>query len=186
MKRTLAFIVVFLIGLGQILNAQDKKNVVKLSLISPFIKTLNLGYERVLNEKLALQFHAYYTGYKEKSGDPKTKMDGFGIIPEFRIYLSEKKTAPGGFFVAPFVRYDQFNVTESYEDATENKGSYSAFGGGLLIGHQAVFSNIVTLEAYIGPQYLFGNTTYDTEGEIDTPRLSGVLPRGGVTIGILF
>ena len=182
MKKTLFLIVFLLIGVSQLMHAQDKKNAVKLSLLAPFIKTLNLGYERILSEKASFQVHGYYTGYSDKSGDPTAKMKGFGIIPEVRLYLSEKKTAPGGFFVAPFIRYDNFSVTDSYDDGSEISGSYSDFGGGLLIGHQSVFSNIVTLDAYIGPQYIFGSA--DTG--IDTPRLNGVLPRGGVTIGLLF
>ena len=187
MKRTLIIAVALLIALGQLAHAQEKKNAVKLSLISPFIKTLNLAYERVLNENMGIQFHAYYTGYHEKSGNPETELDGFGIIPEFRIYLSEKKTAPAGFFVAPFIRYDQFNVKNTYDDASVSTGSYSDFGAGLVIGIQSVFSDIVTLDAYIGPQYIFGKTMNDSETEeIETPRLNGVLPRGGVTIGILF
>lgn len=186
MKKTLVIAVTLLIALGQLVHAQEKKNMVKLSLLSPFIKTLNLAYERVLSEKTGIQVHAYYTGYKEKSGDPESKLDGFGVIPEVRIYLSEKKTAPGGFFVAPFIRYDQFNVKNTYDDATVTTGSYSDFGAGLVIGIQNVFSNIVTLDAYIGPQYIFGNTKNDSETAIETPRLNGVLPRGGVTIGIIF
>jgi hypothetical protein len=191
MKRTFMLLVLMLAGLFQLTNAQDnqpaqtqsKKNMIKLNLIAPFVKTFNLAYERVLNEKMGLQVHAYYTGYTDKGEDPETKTEGFGIIPEFRLYLSEKKGAPAGFFVAPFIRFDKFDVTDTYDEGTVNTGTYSDFGAGLVIGHQAVFSNIVTLEAYIGPQYVFGK---ESGGDIETPKMSGVLPRGGITIGILF
>jgi len=186
MKKARLITVFLLAGLSLLVNAQDKKNAVKLNLISPFIKTINLAYERVLNENSGLVVHAYYTGYQNKSNDPTTKTEGFGIIPEYRLYVSDKKNAPAGFFVAPFLRYDSFKVTDTYDDGTKNTGSYSDFGAGLVIGIQSVFSNIVTLEAYIGPQYIFGNEKNDSDGEIETPQLKGVMPRGGVTIGILF
>ena len=183
MKKSVMLLVVILAGLCQFTQAQDsKKNMVKLNLMSPFIKTFNLAYERVLNEKMGLQIRGYYTGYSNKEEDPQSKTEGFGIIPEFRLYLSDKKPAPAGFFLAPFIRFDKFDVTDSYEDGTENTGTYTDFGVGLLLGHQAVFSNIVTLEAFIGPQYVFGSS----EGDIETPKFNGVLPRGGITVGILF
>jgi hypothetical protein len=187
MKRSLFMAIFFLALISQLIQAQEnqvkeKKNAVKLNLISPFVKTFNLAYERVLNENLGLQIRGYYTGYSDKGTDPETKTTGFGIIPELRLYLSEKKKAPAGFFVAPFIRFDKFDVTENYEDGSTIEGTYSDIGAGLLIGHQSVFSNIVTLEAFIGPQYIFGKE----EGDIEGQRLKGVLPRGGVTIGILF
>jgi|WetSurSiteA1Bulk_404760.scaffolds.fasta_scaffold00131_6 hypothetical protein len=182
MKRIILLVALMFAGLFQLAHAQDKKNAIKLNLLSPFIKTFNLAYERTLNENMGLVVHAYYTGYSNKEEDPQTKTDGFGIIPEFRLYVSEKKNAPAGFFVAPFIRFDKFDVTDAYEDGTVNTGTYSDFGAGLLIGHQSVFSNIISLEAYIGPQYVFGKE----EGDIETPKLSGVLPRGGITVGILF
>jgi len=182
MKKILFYAVILLAGFSQILSAQDKKNAIKLNLMSPFVKTFNLAYERVLNENLGLQLRGYYTGYTNKSDDPKTKTEGFGILPELRLYLSEKKSAPGGFFLAPFLRFDKFNVTDTYEEGNENAGTWTDFGAGLVIGHQAVFSNIVTLEAFIGPQYIWGNES----GDVEPLKLNGVLPRGGVTVGILF
>jgi hypothetical protein len=185
MKKTILLAVLLTVGLSPLLQAQDtpaKKNMIKLNLMSPFIKTFNLAYERILNENMALQIRGYYTGYTNKEEDPQTKTSGFGVIPELRLYLSDKKPAPSGFFVAPFIRFDKFDITDSYEDGSEVNGSYTDFGAGLLIGHQSVFSNIVTLEAFIGPQYVFGNES----GDIETVEFNGVLPRGGVTIGILF
>jgi hypothetical protein len=183
MKKSILLFALMLAGLSQMIQAQDsKKNVIKLNLMSPFIRTFNLAYERVLNENMGLQIRGYYTGYKNKEEDPQTQTKGFGIIPEFRLYLSDKKSAPAGFFIAPFIRFDKFDVTDSYEDGNEVTGTSTDFGAGLLIGHQAVFSNIVTLEVFIGPQYIFSNQ----EGDVEESDFNGVLPRGGLTVGLLF
>jgi hypothetical protein len=72
-----------------IANAQ-KKNVFKLNFVSPVLKTYNFQYERVLGEKKSFQLGFFYTG--ATAGE--VGLSGFGITPEYRMYLSSSKEAP--------------------------------------------------------------------------------------------
>lgn len=169
------------------LNAQEKKHVVKLNLLSPIVKTGNLAYEYVLNEKVGLQMRGYFTA--ANIDDQKT--NGFGIIPEVRFYLSDDKTAPVGFFVAPFVRYGNMKMEVEIDDfgnKTTEKATTTSYGGGLIVGTQKVYSNLITFEAFVGVQYMSANVEVDegNEASFDTDKVDGFLPRGGITIGILF
>ena len=76
------------------------------------------------------------------------------IRPSFRYYLSESP-APSGSFVAPTLQYRE----------TEN-----VFGGGIMVGHQQLFKEFLSLEAFIGPMI----TT------------TGVSAWGGINLGFAF
>ena len=56
--------------------------------------------------------------------------------PSFRYYLSESP-APNGSFIAPTLHYR--------EDAD--------FGGGIMVGHQRLFKEKISLEVFVGPEF---------------------------------
>lgn len=166
----------------------QKSNIIKLNLLSPILKTGNFAYERVLNENVGLQLRGYFSSF-DIDDQP---VSGFGIIPEARFYVANEKDAPQGFFVAPFVLYSSYDIESTVNDGLPEeyiaKGNLNNFGGGVVVGTQKVFSDIVTFEAFIGIKYTSGKVEV-TEGDpddISTDRLSGFLPRGGITLGILF
>ncbi len=103
------------------LNAQEKRNQIKTSLVMPLARVFDLSYERMLNEELSIQL-------------------GVGIgdfvyfNPQFRYYLSENHIAPTGVFVSPYALISEDPV-----------------GGGVLIGYQRLYKGKVSLEAYLGP-----------------------------------
>ncbi|MBX9890955.1 MAG: DUF3575 domain-containing protein [Chitinophagaceae bacterium] len=109
-------------------SAQDgeKKNLVKVNMLSPLVRTGSFFYERKIGTNSSLQLGVFYTGSKFD----ELKLRGFGITPEFRYYASEKG-AMEGFYLAPFLRYQHYEITELM-----NKGTLNTFGGGLLIGKQ--------------------------------------------------
>ena len=73
--------------------------------------------------------------------------------PSFRYYLSESP-APNGSFIAPTLHYR--------EDAD--------FGGGIMVGHQRLFKEKISLEVFVGPEFFS----------------SGVNIWGGINLGIAF
>jgi hypothetical protein len=163
-------------------HAQDgKKNIIKVNLLSPIVRTGSFFYERVITDKSSLQLGLLYTGYSTEG----TKLRGFGITPEYRFYLSQSKQAPQGFFVAPFLRYENLELTNLNDQAT-----LSTFGGGLVIGGQWVFSNIVSLDIFGGPRLNTRNFKATTGGTtVDDFTLTGFGSFGlrfGVTLGIAF
>lgn len=105
-------------------NAQS--NAIKVNLLSPVVRTINLSYERAISENGSIQLGFFYTGAKVSD----VKIDGFGLTPEYRFYLSSTP-APNGFYVAPFLRYINFKA-EDQTDNTINKATVTQFGAALL------------------------------------------------------
>ena len=115
----------------------QKKNAIKVNILSPVVRTGSFFYERALSDGASAQLGFFYTGYKISD----TKFSGFGITPEFRYYPAKNEDMKG-FYLAPFLRYQNFKLTQ---DATDSKGTFTSFGGGVLIGGQFLFGNVVTL-----------------------------------------
>lgn len=171
---TIAFVVMASAAIAQ-------SNAVKINLLSPVARTINLAYERAISENGSIQLGFFYTGAKIAD----TKIDGFGITPEYRIYLSSTP-APNGFYVAPFLRYINFKA-EDKTDNTINKATVTQFGGGVVVGRQWVFKERVTFDLFIGPKYQ-GTDIKVTSGQ---DSFSGSLfnnfgIRGGITLGVAF
>ncbi len=169
--------------------AQTKSNVVKTNLFSPIVKTYWLSYERLLNADMGLQLGLFYTG--AKAGD--TELNGFGINPEFRYYLSNAD-APKGIYIAPRLRYTDYTLKTSAVDETTQEeitaeAGFSAFGGGLLVGAQAHLKDLITLEFYLGPMYMSSKIDVKSnvsEDTFNTNLFDGFTINSGVTIGITF
>lgn len=183
MKKLL--VICLALSMGISMNAQ-KKNLVKINFLSPVVKTLNLQYERALTEKSSFQLGFFYTG--AKSGD--VSLTGIGITPEYRMYFSDSKQAPAGFFLAPFVRYQNFTLKNENTTVGEAKASLSAFRPGLLIGYQWVFSDVVSFEFFLGPSYSINSLKVKTSGasedDFSVSALDGFGIRSGLTIGVAF
>ncbi|GAA4455949.1 hypothetical protein GCM10023189_24410 [Nibrella saemangeumensis] len=157
------------------------QSVLKANLISPFFRTANVSFEKVIKQDRSLQVGFYYTGLRYKN----TRFNGYGVTPEYRMYLSvDRKDAPQGFYLAPFLRYQQFSLTQV---DTRVGGSLTTYGGGVTAGYQALFSDRITLDAFLGPSYNNGRVRADA-GLVQSPFaisiFTGFLVRGGLNIGI--
>jgi hypothetical protein len=187
MKKSflLLFMAIALMVSGNV-EAQVKSNVLKTSLVAPIIKTYTLAYERALNTDMSVQLgFNYFAGWK--FGD--RRLNGFSIIPEYRYYLSEAKEAPNGPYVAPFMRFGSTGIEEGeVGDEDYGKATINIIGGGLLIGSQRTFKDVLSLEAFVGPAYY--NAKLDVESGVDEGfnlnLIDGWSVRLGVTVGIVF
>lgn len=164
-------------------RAQDDppKTLIKLNLLSPLVRTGSFFIERAINDDSSVQLGLLYTGFSIE----ETKFSGFAVTPEFRYYLSDKYVAPRGVFIAPFARFQSFNLTE---DISDGKATFTSFGGGLLVGTQTMFKNKISLDAWAGPSYSSGKTKVssgDEEG-FDLGTFDGFGVRFGVTVGFGF
>jgi hypothetical protein len=164
----------------------EKKNIIKINLLSPIVRTASLFYERVVSQNSSVMLGFYYTGFK--SGD--TQLSGFGLTPAYRFYLSNKYQAPAGFYVSPYLRYQHFSLTNTYYSGNPNyptgtdTGTFKAFGGGLELGYQWIFRDIITLNIFGGVGYATTATTSSSNGRVyfnsggfdgfDSSRLLGV------------
>jgi len=160
----------------------QRSNVFKANLLSPFLKSGSFFYERTLNQEMSLVGGFFFTNWNP---DEYTSLNGYGVTLEYRYYLSEVP-APSGAYLAPFMRYQSFNVSEEV-DMQLNEGTLSSFGGGLLVGYQRLFKDRITLEAFIGPAYYSGKTEITSGTDIeDIGQFDGFTVRFGVTVGIAF
>lgn len=143
---TILFVMVFF------MNSFSQKNVIKTGLFSVVFNSFSFAFEKVVEDNKSLQIGFYISGFEG--------MSGVGITPEFRFY--PEKIAPNGFYLAPYLRFQ----------ATEND---NYLGGGLIIGRQWVFGEVISLDIFIGPAFndgLFFGT------------IVGL--RGGLNLGIAF
>ncbi len=167
--------------ISSVLYAQDtqKMNAIKTDLFSPFLRTGVLKYERAFTEDISVQLGFFYTGYSP--GDSEAKLSGFGITPEFRLYLSDTP-APVGTYLAPNFRY----MSQKAEDPTINEeATLTSFGLAINLGKQWMLKDIVLIDIWVGPVYNF-RTLDDPSGEVDVEGADGFGLRLGLALGIAF
>jgi hypothetical protein len=172
--------IAFFVCLMATANLVHAQNVVKINILSPIVKTLNMSYERAINENSSFQLGFFYTGWS----NDLTKFSGFGITPEYRFYLSETP-APQGVYVAPFLRYQKFNVSD--KEISDSEADFSAIGGGVVIGKQWVFKEKITLDIFLGPAYTSGKVSGESgDSSFDTDVFDGFGLRTGINFGFKF
>lgn len=156
-----------------------QSNVIKLNVFSPLLKTLNVSYEAKVSASSSFQLGFFYTTYTPA----EVSFKGIGITPEYRFYLSDTD-APAGVYVAPFLRYQNFKLTD---ETTSDEGTFSSFGGGLVIGKQWILKEKIALDAFFGPSYSGGKAEATTGGStFDTDVFDGFGLRLGFNIGFAF
>ena len=171
-------LVIFVLGFT---GAKAQTNTFKINIIAPILQTANVQYERAFGNK-SFQLGFFYTGYKNDF----TKFNGYGITPEVRFYLSDTE-APAGFYVAPFIRYQSFNLGLIDPTLSSDKAIYSSIGGGAIIGKQWIFKKKVALDVFLGPSYNSGSLKVTSgTSTFDTNIFDGFGLRTGVCLGIAF
>ena len=160
------------------------KNAVKTDLFSWPAKVGVLKYERVFSENISVQLGFYYS-WDFPTYEEEDFATGFAITPEFRYYLSKKKPAPRGIYLAPNFRYQRLEAEnlEDNMDATLTNNSI-AFN----LGFQLVMKDLFLVDTWVGLAYNIRNakgqtvpwgvSTYYSDNEIG--------PRMGVSIGLVF
>ncbi|MBC6697380.1 DUF3575 domain-containing protein [Hymenobacter puniceus] len=172
--------------------AQD--NVLKVNILSPIVKTGSFFYERKLTDNSSMQLGLLFTNFRI---DDEDRITGFAITPEYRFYLSEKTTALEGFYVGPFLRYQNLAIKTTYTDynasgnpyTTTSETSLNTFGGGVVVGRHWIFKERFSLDAFLGPSYNAGEIEEDnSSGNVsyDPGPFDGFGLRAGVTFGIAF
>jgi hypothetical protein len=159
-------------------SGQDLKNNLKINILSPVVRTFNLQYERIIKKDQSLQLGVFYTGYSASG----TSFSGFGITPEFRYYLTSPE-APKGAYLAPFIRYQHFDI----DDEGIDKGTLNVFGGGAVFGYQWLFKKKITLDMFLGPVYNSGKVTVTAGTDnFDIGPFDGYSIRTGICFGFAF
>ncbi|WP_192822541.1 DUF3575 domain-containing protein [Rufibacter sp. LB8] len=158
---------------------QAQNNLLKVNLLAPLVSTGSFYYERVLGDSRSIQVGAFFTKFEELSG--------YGITPEYRVYLSDEP-APAGFYVAPFASFMSFTIESDEDYMNDFKATARNFGGGLVVGRQWIFKEMVSFDMFIGPEYTVGNMEFisgDRE-QAESANLTGWIGRAGISVGLKF
>jgi hypothetical protein len=183
MKKTLIFLLVIIFTIPtfaqEASTVSTDKNTLKINTLSLFLGTGSIFYERKISDMTSGQMGLAYMGFK--LGD--TKFTGLILTPEFRIY--PKKNAIDGFYIAPYLRYQNFTVKSTTDDS---KGTLSSMGGGLLFGRQWITKSGFTMDLFFGGHYGSSSVKVDNGSatSIDSKFFSGFKPRVGFALGFSF
>ncbi len=177
-KIVLTLIIVTSFAYGQ--ESESPMNNIKVNIFSPIVKTGSFFYERKIATNSSAQLGVGFTAYNREG----IKINGIFVTPEYRFYLSNSKEAMEGFYVGPYVRYQNLKVEDT---ETADKATLSTFGGGVIVGHQWIFKNIFSLDVFLGPNYNSGTVKVTSGNEPDIPTsFDGFGARFGVTFGVAF
>ena|SRR5436190_3488011 len=197
-KITVLALAIFAMALSNSSFAQVKDNAVKVNIVGAVIGQYQLAYERALNEHMSVQLSV---GYVTRSYDLApvytSKTSGFLVIPEFRYYFKESLQ---GAYAAAFFRYRGVTTTYDFLDETydyDYEEKRTSIGGGLVLGYQALISDAVVFDIFLGPQFKSASykAKYDDNtlgtGFYDTISFKGVEDSGvgvrfGFNLGVAF
>jgi len=161
-------------------SVSTEKNVLKVNTLALFLGTGSIFYERKISDMTSAQMGLAYMGFKLS----ETKFTGLILTPEFRIY--PKKNAIDGFYIAPYLRYQNFTVKSTTDNS---KGSLTSMGGGLLFGRQWITNSGFTMDLFFGGHYGSSTVKIDAGGSassINSSPFSGFKPRVGFALGFAF
>lgn len=167
--------------------AQERANNLKINLLSPVVRSFSVFYERAVTNDKSVQLGFFYTGVKLSS----LNISGFGLTPEFRFYLANSKEnstkqAPEGFYLAPFLRFQRFTISDDEIDATtglSSRAKLNTLGGGLCVGYQFLSQKGITVDLFAGPSYNAGTIRAEV-GDIGTLPFSAGFSGPGLRFGV--
>jgi hypothetical protein len=178
-----------------------RKNVINVNLSSMIISHYGISYERVLTNKISVRLYGDVASYSVKYNNNDVQLNGFGIVPEFRYYVSGMG-APYGYFIGLYGVIRSYNLKGSFDSDGKHytgDGSSKYFGFGFVNGPQFVIGNRVVIAIPFGISFGGGTTTNNfvytdtNNGNTETknaniPFIGGsfIMPRFGIELGIAF
>jgi len=167
----------------------EKKNCVKINLMSLAYKNIGIQYERALTPKFSAAAQIRFmpkgslpfsNSLDAAAGDSidisAVKVGSITITPEFRFY---PKHVMRGFYLAAYLRYRNLSLEApiTYTD-DQNKsqtltldGKFSTFGGGLMIGSHFNIGKSFSLDWFILGAH-FTSTNMNLSGRASGVNLS--------------
>jgi hypothetical protein len=176
--KKMAFALFFSIPVLAFSQGFMQTHVAKVGITPLMFRSIALNYEFAFNEEKSISIHGGFTmPHSLPSGLDleDNEFNGFFIMPEYRMYKSFKH-APGGFYLAPYARFNRYNTSVRMIDFyQENDGDLEAsltnFGVALQLGYQFFLSDRITLDVYFFGAGLFYNMT-KTKITPDDPNLT--------------
>jgi len=159
-------------------NVSAEKNVLKVNTLALIFGTGSIFFEHQISDLTSGQFGVGFLSYKFID----TKFSGLILTPEFRIY--PKKNAISGFYVAPYLRYQNFSVENKVETS---KGTLTAMGGGVALGRQWIGKSGFTMDLFFGGHYSSSKVKVESgTNSFDSDNFEGFRTRIGFALGFAF
>ena len=190
--------VIVLILTSSVVSAQ-KKNILKLDISSPIMRTANVSFEHQTKERSSFVIGALYQD--QSDGFASSFITRAAITPEFRYYMG-KYNAPEGIYLSMFARYQHMEALEQiytgYDTTTYmslydyNKRVINTVGVGMSFGYQRIFQDRISIDVNFGTIWNSGDKRISTnEPFIQAPNEAfrpyvGYFVRTGVAVGFLF
>lgn len=202
MKKLLTICVFSLLNL----NAFAQQGTIKINPVSVLIRTLNVQGEIKTRHNQTFQLGLIYLNrdyelpdfglnFFGTSSRTISREFGYGITPEYRFYIQDRKVNFVKYYVGPYYRWLRFDIKET----TEFKNPISEpviyqtkiirQGGGIIVGLQITYESAV-IDFYVGGHYMENtySSSIDSDGKASKPYISSfmyerILPRFGVAIG---
>jgi hypothetical protein len=127
-------------------NESNRKHIVKTNLLSLLTRSVSLGYEHALSKTMSIQAGGYYSKSKMFSGEER-----ISTTLEVRKYISGQENAIVGWYLAPYLKYQQIKDSEENfsGDITARVTIHTA-GIGLQAGKQWIAKKGFTVDIYAG------------------------------------
>jgi hypothetical protein len=190
--------VIVLILTTSVVSAQ-KKNILKLDISSPIMRTANVSFEHQTKERASFVIGALYQD--QSDGFASSYITRTAVTPEFRYYMG-KYNAPEGIYLSMFARYQYIEALEpiylGYDSLTYisnydyKKRNINTVGVGLSFGYQRIFQDKISIDVNFGTIWNSGDKRISTnEPFVSSPNEAfrpyvGYFVRTGIAVGFLF
>ena len=175
--------------------APSYRNIIKIDPIRFFSSTFQLSYERLVDKDKSLNFSAGLI-YKDTESE---SVNGFRGEFQFRYFILEREiyNPARKIYFAPFI-FDQYVdvINRNYYNSSGMQEQYSyktnAFGGGIVMGVNWVFSKRFVIDAFLGGGVRTSNMDknnnvyYTNNNGIMDYGYKGIFPRVGLDLGFTF
>ena len=191
--------VIVLILTTSVVSAQKNRNILKLDISSPIMRTANVSFEHQTQERSSFVLGVLYQD--QSDGFASSYISRVAITPEYRYYMG-RYNAPEGIYLSMFARYQYMEALEEtyigYDPITYmsiyeyTKRNINTGGVGMSFGYQRIFQDKISIDVNFGTIWNSGDTRVSTsEPFIQAPNEGfrpyvGYFVRTGVAVGFLF
>ncbi len=191
--------VIVLILTTSVVSAQKNRNILKLDISSPIMRTANVSFEHQTQERSSFVLGVLYQD--QSDGFASSYISRVAITPEYRYYMG-RYSAPEGIYLSMFARYQYMEALEEtyigYDPITYmsiyeyTKRNINTGGVGMSFGYQRIFQDKISIDVNFGTIWNSGDTRVSTsEPFIQAPNEGfrpyvGYFVRTGVAVGFLF
>ena len=191
--------VIVLILTTSVVSAQKNRNILKLDISSPIMRTANVSFEHQTQERSSFVLGVLYQD--QSDGFASSYISRAAITPEYRYYMG-RYNAPEGIYLSMFARYQYMEALEEtyigYDPITfmsiyeYTKRNINTGGVGMSFGYQRIFQDKISIDVNFGTIWNSGDTRVSTsEPFIQAPNEAfrpyvGYFVRTGVAVGFLF